>query len=73
MGWSSGSSLYDEVIATLQKHISDADTRRAIHREMIAAFEDYDCDTLCECEGQDPAFDAAVRELHPDHYEDEEE
>jgi hypothetical protein len=73
MGWSSGSRLFSDLIDSLKKHITDEDTRQSVYEDFIEAFEDADCDTLQECEGEDYAFDAALKELHPDWFEDEED
>lgn len=73
MGWSGGSHLFSEVITTLQKHVQDEDDREAIYVELIDAFEEADWDTLDECMGEDPAYDAAVKFLHPDWYDEEED
>lgn len=62
MGWASGSELMGEVIGAVQTEVDDAKTRRKIYRRVIAAFESADCDTLYECEGSDPAFDAALKD-----------
>lgn len=65
MGWSSGSELMSTVISVIQPHIPDADVRKNVYKPLIAAFEDMDCDTMGECQDEDPAFDAALREVHP--------
>jgi len=71
MGWASGSELYREVIRAVQPRITCDAVRTVIHKELIVAFERHDWDTQGECEGIDPAFDAALAELHPDWGEDE--
>jgi hypothetical protein len=68
MGWASGSSLFSEVIASIQPEIPDDEKRKTIYTKLIAAFEDSDWDTQNECLGEDPAYDAALKELHPDWY-----
>lgn len=73
MGWSSGSLLFSNIIELLQKHVPDEEARQAVYVQLIDAFEDFDCDTLQECEGEDEAFDSAIRDVHPDWYEDEED
>lgn len=73
MGWASGSRLFSEVIDVVQKHVLDEEERVNIYKGLIDAFEDADWDTQDECVGEDPAYDAALKELHPDWYDDDEE
>ena len=73
MGWASGSSLMDEIIdAAVEVGIDDV-TRKEFYEKIIEAFEDQDCDTLQECEGKDTAFDAAIKAVHPEWYEEQDE
>lgn len=73
MGWASGSRLFSEVIDVIKKAVPDEDERIDIYMGLIDAFEDADWDTQDECMGQDPAYDAALKELHPEWYDDDEE
>jgi hypothetical protein len=73
VGWASGSEIYDKVVDVLMKHIPQHKDRKAAHAELIAAFEEHDCDTLDECMGRDKAFDEALREANPDVDWDEED
>lgn len=73
MGWASGSRVMSEIIAAIQPHLPDENARKEVYKILINVFEDDDWDTQDECEGEDPAFDAALAELHPDWYEEEEE
>lgn len=59
MGWSSGSELMSRVIDSMVLAQISAPQRTSAYRGIIAAFQDADCDTLDECSGMDPAFDAA--------------
>lgn len=59
MGWASGSRLASELIEALAEVVDDDEVRQAYYSKMIEIFEDYDCDTLDECCGFDPAFDEA--------------
>jgi hypothetical protein len=59
MGWSSGSRLASELIELVRDTFEDSSARETFYEEMIAIFEDHDCDTLDECVGVDSAFDAA--------------
>lgn len=49
MGWASGSELADNLWFMLRKYVP-ADKRKDVARKFIAHFEDYDCDTMHECE-----------------------
>lgn len=59
MGWSSGSALMSEVIASMQEANIHEFQRVMAYKGIIDAFRDADCDTLDECVGEDPAFDEA--------------
>jgi hypothetical protein len=61
-----------EIITAIQPHLTDETARKEVYKILIRVFEDDDWDTQDECEGEDPAFDAALQEVHPDWYEDEE-
>jgi hypothetical protein len=61
MGWASGGRLFSSLISTMKEHVKDDEMRTAIYADMIRAFEDEDCDTLYECEEEDPAFAKAFK------------
>jgi hypothetical protein len=65
MGWASGSELASRIIKATKKHVEDPKVRTEIYTEVIKAFEDSDWDTQDECMGEDAAFDAALKKLHP--------
>jgi hypothetical protein len=69
MGWASGSRLFNSVIEVLKNNIDDKQLREDIYIELIEAFEDCDWDTQDECMDRDPAFDSALKELHPNWYD----
>jgi hypothetical protein len=76
MGWSSGSRLAAELIEAAKITINDEDEREAFYEQLIAAFEDEDCDTLDECVGHDDVFDRLWNRLYPsedDWFDDEED
>lgn len=66
MGWSTGSSIFEEVVTVIRANVADFEERCDIYRELIGIFENYDCDTLHECLGSDEAFDEVWRELYPE-------
>ena len=66
MGRESGSSLMSELIHDISAEVPNDETRVALYRRMIRAFEKQDWDTQDDCQGEDPAFDRAMAEVHPD-------
>jgi hypothetical protein len=70
MGWSSGTRLASELIATIDTNVDDFDTKVSIFEEMIESFETMDCDTLEELLGESIAFDKAYFNLYPELLED---
>lgn len=73
MGWASGSTLFSAVIESIQTHVDVPDIRIQIYIDLIEAFEEADWDTVDECMGEDPAFDVAVKQLHPDWFDEEDD
>ena len=71
MGWSSGTMLFSSVIIAAKKAIPDMEKRKEFYKEIIDAFEDADWDTQDECMGEDGAYDEAIREMHPNWFEDD--
>jgi hypothetical protein len=71
MGWCGGSSLMEILIDSLKKNVKDAKKRIAIYEDMIRAFMDEDWDTVDECIGMDPAFDAALKRVDGAYFETE--
>ena len=62
MGWASGSLVMSNIIERFNMNNIDDDVRESIYGVLIDEFENSDCDTLHECLGEDPAFDAAYKE-----------
>ena len=75
MGWTSGSALMTDIINAFEMNCESVDEDEAVDffRDIITSFENSDCDTLAECLDISDAFDLAYGELHPDHFEDEDE
>ncbi len=73
MGWASGSRLFSAVIAAIQPEVKSEPKRRKIYASLIKAFRDDDWDTLDECLGEDPAYDAVYDELFPPEDEGDDE
>lgn len=66
MGWGGGSRITCDVIRGLKKRKVSTRQRQLFYEVLIPALEDCDWDNADECRGEDPAFDAAVRSIHPD-------
>jgi hypothetical protein len=73
MGWGSGSGLMSSIIDAIQEEEIDDTVRQTIYQILIESFEDYDCDTLDECVGTDPAFDKAYYQIHPQEDNDDDD
>lgn len=72
MGWASGSVLMSDIIdALVDSDVKDT-IRIKIYKKLISCFENYDCDTLSECIGEDVAFDIAFREKDPEYSKERE-
>ena len=65
MGWSGGSSLMDDIIEGVKEEVPDHNMRVKVYKHIIKSMEQCDWDTQSECLRQDPAFDEALKEMHP--------
>lgn len=72
MGWGSGSVLMDTVIRKMKERNVTEETRKIVYEILIPAMQDSDWDTEMDCMGDDSAYDATLRALHPDWFEDDE-
>ena len=72
MGWASGSELLVDIVLSTQKAVPKK-YRKELYKLFINHFEQHDCDTVCECEGLDPEFDKAIKELYPEYDEEYDE
>jgi hypothetical protein len=63
MGWSRGSTIFDDIIDSLIEADVDDEQRKLIYTKLIETFQDYDCDTLFECMKKDPIFDKVFKEI----------
>ena len=66
MGWASGSIVMEKIVSFASKYVPDETARQSFYTEMISALEDQDWDCQDEFLGQDDAYDAAIKELHPE-------
>ena len=71
MGWSSGSSLFSDIIDAVVECEIDDETRKMLYEKLIPVFEDEDCDTLDECVGKDSMFDSVFHTLYPTDNDDD--
>jgi hypothetical protein len=64
MGWSSGTSVFCDVLESLQEHVPSKEQRRKVIVELIATFENADWDNLDEAFGIDPVYDEIFVEMY---------
>jgi hypothetical protein len=65
-GWCSGSDIAIGMILVLKREIKDKAVRKIIYRKLIDALENNDWDCQNEAEGEDPVFNEALHEMHPE-------
>lgn len=68
MGWASGSGIMSAIIRKAKKNFPDQE-RQDWYTLIIDVLTDADWDTETECLGEDTAYDAALKELHPEYFE----
>ncbi|MHA2062969.1 MAG: hypothetical protein ACXABY_01165 [Candidatus Thorarchaeota archaeon] len=67
MGWASGTGLFDSIVGRLLPLLPDGYDQYNMFLTLIEEFEKSDWDTVEESRyWQHPAFEKAIRELHPD-------
>lgn len=66
MGWSGGASLMREIINAFQEEVKDEEQRYKVYLKIIRDFEQCDWDNQADVMTIDPAYDRALKELHPD-------
>ena len=71
MGWSGGSEIADTLIDIISTEVKNKTTRKRMYIGIIEELENHDWDTQEESLGQDDVFDEALKELHPEWEEDE--
>lgn len=71
MGWASGSSVMRGIIEAAETSIYDLKIRCNFYKKVIEVLEQEDWDTQGECMEEDEAFDKALKELHPDWFDEE--
>ena len=73
MGWGSGSRLMNDVMVGLNQNGVADSVRGTVYRVLIPAMQARDWDTELDCMGTDDVYDATLRALHPEWFEDEDE
>jgi hypothetical protein len=73
MGWASGSEVMSEFISALNNEGVSYGQRERVYKAIIPVMQDRDWDTEMECVGEDKAYDAALKELHPDWFEEKDD
>lgn len=76
MAWSTGVELFEELVATIERHVHDEQTKTNIYYEMISLFEDYDADGLESLMGTSDTLDKVLIDVYgieDNHPNDEEE
>ncbi len=73
MGWSEGTSLFSDIITVLKPVIPSRINRKNVYKKLIKVFDKTDWDGGQECLGLDKAYDDALKELHKDWFEDDED
>ena len=64
MAWSTGVELFEELVATIERHIHDEQTKTNIYYEMISTFEDYDADDLESLMGISDTLDKVLIDVY---------
>lgn len=73
MGWSSGCYVMDGMITCGLKYFPDKEKRKEFYKDVMRVLEEQDWDTQPDSGDDDKeVYDAALKELHPDWYEDDE-
>jgi hypothetical protein len=72
MGWSTGSRIMAEIIEEVKDLELNYYTEESLYSRLIDIFENWDCDTLDECLGEDAAFDEVYYSKYPEMKEEDE-
>ena len=65
MGWGSGADVMSQIIKRLKEKGFPDEVRENIYDSIIPALQSHDWDTELDCMGEDVAYDAALKKLHP--------
>lgn len=64
MAWSTGVELFEELVATIERHVHDEQTKTNMYYEMISTFEDYDADDLESLMGVSDTLDKVLIDVY---------
>jgi hypothetical protein len=64
MAWGTGVELFEELVATIERHVHDEQTKTNIYYEMISTFEDYDASELESLMGVSDTLDKVLIDVY---------
>ena len=64
MAWGTGVELFEELVATIERHVHDEQTKTNIYYEMISTFEDYDANELESLMGVSDTLDKVLIDVY---------
>lgn len=64
MAWSTGVELFEELVATIERHVHDEQTKTNIYYEMVSTFEDYDANELESLMGVSDTLDKVLIDVY---------
>jgi hypothetical protein len=63
MGWSSGTSIMEAIISTIEDNVDDLAIKRSLYCDIILAFEEADWDNIDEVIGISEVFDEVAADV----------
>lgn len=64
MAWGTGVELFEELVATIERHVHDEQTKTNIYYEMVSTFEDYDANELESLMGVSDTLDKVLIDVY---------
>lgn len=64
MAWGTGVELFEELVATIERHVHDEQTKINIYYEMVSTFEDYDANELESLMGVSDTLDKVLIDVY---------
>ena len=64
MAWGTGVELFEELVATIERHVHDEQTKTNIYYEMVSTFEDYDANELESLMGISDTLDKVLIDVY---------
>jgi len=71
MSWGGGGDIASDMIKSFQKHVPGRWARMRLYYDLIKSLESQDWDDYCDLLGRDRAFDDIMKQIHPDHWEEQ--